>query len=200
MSRLATRKASTQTSILKSHVPTKEPTIPLNVRGILLKKASMVIAGEMIATTSPFHGSRFFNCPRPGKSRLNRTETTGPFHRDGGPFLGAILSPCGTGLRPRFNSVISCDLPVPMFVKRQSYQDQQQPNRRPPGPLQPNVERQRQRPGHKNPRDPRIAPTAVRPRQLWLGLPHPEQRHHREPVENPARKNKKICQLFECPA
>jgi hypothetical protein len=101
------------------------------------------------------------------------------------------LQPAADSLTTRIPS------PRPPAVKRHTRQNQQQSDRRSSWPLQPNIYRQRQRARHKQPWYPRISPAPIRPRRIRFCPSHAKQRHNREPIKNPSRKNKKTRQLFK---
>src|SRR5713226_2532822 len=158
----------------------------------------MLRAGNVAAIASPFHGWRFFNCPRPGKSKLKKTAIADSFHCDEDCFEGSVASFSGTALNPGLSSIMICILPLPSLVKRKPCENQEQANRGAAGAIQPDIYGKRERACHEQARNPGIAPAAVGARQMRFGLAHSKERDDREGVKDPGGKNKKIGQLFEC--
>src|SRR5882672_3966116 len=157
----------------------------------------MVSEGNVAAARNPFHSSRFLNCPRPGKSRLNKAANTGPFHRD---FEGAGDSGVEPGvlvLGYRFNSVMSCSLHLPMPVKGQPGEDKQEPNRGAAWALEPDVESEGEGAGDEQTGDPGVAPATVGTRQIRFRLAHAKEGDDGEAVEDPAGEDEEIGQFFE---
>src|SRR5258708_11595780 len=158
----------------------------------------MASKGNVTAARNPFRGWRFLHCPRPGTSRLNKAAITGPLHPDFestcdcGVVLGGLI------LGSRFSALSFCNPSLPMPVKREAGENQEEADGGAAGALEPDIESESKRAGDEEAGDPGVAPAAIGARQIGFGLAHAKEGDNGGGVEDPGSKNKEIGQLFEC--
>src|SRR5690348_190303 len=100
-------------------------------------------------------------------------------------------------LQSRTGSRSWLSFPVPAAVEGKSGENQKEADGGAAGAVDPNINGQGQRASDKNSRYPRIAPAAIRARQVRRGLAHAKERDDCGSIKDPGGKNKKIGQLLE---
>ncbi len=93
-----------------------------------------------------------------------------------------------------FCGVVSCPVPI----EGQAGENQQEPDGGAARADEPKIDGEHESSENKQAGDPGIAPATVRALHVGFRLAQAEHSHYCKSVKNPARKNKKIGELFEC--